>query len=388
MYKVNIRGEFFGGTLLNLETGKRNYINKKELKEILNNCKFPNDMKISKNIEFDDIKYIEYNNKEAINYYSFADIVFLEVTRKCNLFCKHCLNDSGKCLNNELTQQEFKKLILDFASHGVQDIRFTGGEPLLYSGIYELIELASNNGMYTSIGTNATIITKKVAKKLKESGLKKAIVSIDGSKKTHDFIRGTGNYDKSMSGLENLKEVGIEVRINSVIMKSNINEVIALAKESDKKGNHIFIRRFIESGRGENLEGNMLSKSDYNYVKEQLKEEIKGKNVIGHYLIDSSSIVPRIELPFKMEGCKAGQRAIAIMANGDIQLCGFLYSQGVSPVNNIRNINKWYDFWNELQKHDKLCHLRCKLDEYNKIPDIQETYCLAYIQRLINKGEL
>lgn len=388
MYKVNIREEVFGGTLFNLDTGKRDYINKLELNDILENSIFPNDICIPNNTSIDNIKFIKLNQKGNINYYSFADIVFLEVSRLCNLRCRHCLNNSGKCLPNELSQEEFKKLVLELADKGVQDIRFTGGEPLLYSGIYELIKIASDNGIYTSIGTNGTLITKEVAKKLKECGLNKAVVSIDGTEDTHDYIRGKGNYDKAMLGLENLREQGIRVRVNSVIMKSNIDEVISLAKELNKRKIHIFLRRFIEAGRGENLVDNMLSKSDYEYVKEQLKEELKGNYVIGHYLHDNSEIVPRIELPFKMEGCKAGQRAIAIMADGDIQLCGFLYSQGVKPVDNIRNIKDWNKFWKDLQSHDKLCHLRCKLDEYNSIPEIQETYCLAYIQRLMNKGEL
>lgn len=388
MYKVNIREEVFGGTFFNLKTGKRDYINKEELDKILKDADFPQDISLDEKVKVNDIKLTRLNKSKNINHYSFADIVFLEVTRTCNLRCKHCLNSSGNSIPNELSQEELKKLVKELADKGVQDIRFTGGEPLLYEGIYELIELASNNGIYTSIGTNGTLITKEVAKKLKHSGLNKAVVSIDGTKETHEFIRGKGNYEKAMIGLDNLIEQGIKVRVNSVIMKSNMDEVISLAKELHKKRIHVFIRRFIEAGRGENLENNMLSKKDYQYVIKQLEEELKGKYVIGHYLHDSSEIVSRIELPFKMEGCKAGQRAIAIMANGDIQLCGFLHSQGVKPVDNIRNISNWNDFWNDLQEDDKLCHLRCNLDKYNNIPGIQETYCLAYIQMMMNKGEL
>lgn len=388
MYKINIREEIFGGTLFNLENGKREYIDRHELSKILKNVDFPQDINVAKNIKMNDIKFTKLNKSKNINHYSFADIVFLEVTRSCNLRCRHCLNNSGDSIPNELSQKELINLIKELANKGVQDIRFTGGEPLLYKGIYELIEVASNNGVYTSIGTNGTLITKSVAKKLKNSGLNKAIVSIDGTKETHDVIRGKGNYEKTLIGLDNLMEQGIKVRVNSVIMKSNINEIIALAKELHKKKIHVFIRRFIEAGRGINLENNMLSKKDYQYVAKQLEEELKGNYVIGHYLHDSSEIISRIKLPFKMEGCKAGQRAIAIMANGDIQLCGFLYSQGVKQVNNIRNIIDWTDFWNNLQKHDILCYLRCKLDKYNSIPEIQETYCLAYIQMMMNKGEL
>ena len=76
------------------------------------------------------------------------------------------------------------------------------------------------------------------------------------------------------------------------------------------------------------------------------------------------------------------------MADGDIQLCGFLYSQGVKAVNNVRNIKNWMDFWNDLQKNNRLNCLNEKLKQYNSIPGVQQTYCLAYIQREINKGGL
>lgn len=388
MYNINIREEKFGGTLFNLTTGKRTYINKGELNNILTNLIFPSDINVPNKIKLENIKFSKLNLANSGNHYSFADIVFLEVSRKCNLRCKHCLNNSGTNMLNEMSQEELKKVVNDLALCGVQEIRFTGGEPLLYKGIYELLKLSSDKGIYTVIGTNGTLITKEVAKKLKDAGLMKAVISIDGFSKMNDFIRGEGNYDKAMHGLENLMEQGIDVRVNSVLMKSNMDDVINLAKEMHNKKIHIFLRRFIEAGRGNSLKNNMLNAEDYKYVKEALKEELKDRYVIGHYLMDASFILPRIELPFKFQGCKAGQRSIAIMADGDIQLCGFLYSQGVKAVNNVRNIKNWMDFWNDLQKNNRLNCLNEKLKQYNSIPGVQQTYCLAYIQREINKGGL
>lgn len=389
MYNINIREEIFGGTLFNLETGKREYINKKELKNILEMDLFPDDIAVVDNKHPINIKFVKLDEANAnINHFSFADIVFLELTRQCNLSCKHCLNDSGERIPNQLSTVELVELIKSLAQAGVQDIRFTGGEPLLFEDVYKLISLATECGIYTSLGTNGTIITDDVAKRLKSSGLKKAVVSIDGTEEKHNFIRGAGSFQKTIKGIENLLSQGVRVRVNSVIMRSNMEEVIALAKELHKKKVPIFIRRFLEAGRGIELENNMLSKEDYQYVKEQLKEELKGKYVIGHYLNDNMGIIPRIPLPFKLQGCKAGQRAIAIMANGDIQLCGFLCTQGVAPINNVRNIDNWKVFWDELQENKTLDVLRCNLDRYNKIPGIQETYCLAYIQRWMNKQKM
>lgn len=387
MYNVNIREELFGATVSVVETGKREYVSKEELEKIKNDKIFPEGTFASKIKEEYNIKYIPLDkNRKIKDQFSFADIVYLELTRGCNLRCKHCLNNSGEVMPNQLNEKEFEDLIIELSKAGIQEIRLTGGEPLLYKNIYKLIKLCTENGICTSLGTNGTLVTDEVAKKLKKAGLKKVVVSIDGTEDMHDQIRGKGNYKKSIEGLKFLKNAGIDVRVNAVIMKSNMEDVINLAKEMNKEKITLFIRRFIESGRGENLKDNMLNQKDYEYVKEQLKEELDDSTpyVNGHYLRINEGVHPRIPLPFTIRGCKAGQRAIAIMPDGEIQLCGFLSAQGFPGVDNVRNIKSWTDFWDELQKLDKLKFLRDTLDEYNSIEGVQETYCLAYIQRYLN----
>jgi heme biosynthesis protein (nirJ-2) len=386
-YDINIREEVFGGTLMDVKTGKRVYITKKELKNILNNNIFPKDLQYL-NKDNLNIKFTKLTKKIG-NMFSFFDIVYLELTRACNLKCIHCLNNSGIKQKDELTKEDLLKLIKNFSSHGVQEIRFTGGEPLLFNGIYDLIRFATEEGICTSLGTNGTLVTKEVAKKLKESGLKKVVVSIDGNKKTHDKIRGRKNYQKAMHGLKYLQKNGINVRVNSVIMKSNMEDVIKLAKKMSRKKITIFIRRFISSGRGKHLENNMLNKKDYDYVRNKLQKELAKKTYVnGHYLRNDEGVNPRIKLPFVIRGCKAGQRAITILPNGDINLCGFLAAQDFPKVGNIKELDDFLDFWILINKNDHLLNLRNNLDKYNKLLNVQETYCLAYIANYLKDNKL
>lgn len=386
-YDINIREEVFGGTLMDVKTGKRVYITKKELKNILNKNIFPKDLEYLKKDNLN-IKFTRLTKKIG-NMFSFFDIVYLELTRACNLKCIHCLNNSGIKQKDELTKEDLLKLIKNFSSHGVQEIRFTGGEPLLFNGIYDLIRFATKEGICTSLGTNGTLITKEVAKKLKESGLKKVVVSIDGNKKTHDKIRGKKNYQKAMNGLKYLQKNGINVRVNSVIMKSNMDDVIKLAKKMSRKKITIFIRRFISSGRGKELEDNMLNKNDYDYVRNKLQKELTKKTYVnGHYLRNDEGVNSRIKLPFEIRGCKAGQRAITILPNGDVNLCGFLAAQDFPKVGNIKEIDDFLDFWILINKNDHLLNLRNNLDKYNKLLNVQETYCLAYIANYLKDNKL
>lgn len=386
-YDINIREEVFGGTLMDVKTGKRVYITKKELKNILNKNIFPKDLQYLKKDNLN-IKFTRLTKKIG-NMFSFFDIVYLELTRACNLKCIHCLNNSGIKQKDELTKEDLLKLIKNFSSHGVQEIRFTGGEPLLFNGIYDLIRFATEEGICTSLGTNGTLVTKEVAKKLKESGLKKVVVSIDGNKKIHDKIRGRKNYQKAMHGLKYLQKNGINVRVNSVIMKSNMDDVIKLAKKMSRKKITIFIRRFISSGRGKELEDNMLNKKDYDYVRNKLQKELAKKTYVnGHYLRNDEGVNPRIKLPFVIRGCKAGQRAITILPNGDINLCGFLAAQDFPKVGNIKELDDFLDFWILINKNDHLLNLRNNLDKYNKLLNVQETYCLAYIANYLKDNKL
>ena len=90
----------------------------------------------------------------------------------------------------------------------MQEIRFTGGEPLVHKRIYDFIALAHQLGLYTSIGTNGTLATKEVSEKLKVAGLDKAVVSIDGTERAHDDIRSGGNYKKTIARIKNLEKMG------------------------------------------------------------------------------------------------------------------------------------------------------------------------------------
>jgi len=291
-------------------------------------------------------------------------------------------------MNNQLTKEEIINLIDSLANAGIQEIRYTGGEPLLCPFLDELIEYTTKRGLTTSIGTNGVLATKKIVNKLKKAGLKKCVVSVDGTEEKHNKIRGEGTYAKTMRGIKNLLDAGIDVRINSVIMKNNMKDVIEFSKQMNKEKRKLFIRRFIESGRGENLRDNSLSYEDYEYVRQELKEELNDKYIDGHYLHNNSGgFHSRIKIPFEVTGCRAGQRSFAIMPNGNIYPCGFLAAQGYEKVGNIREINNWREFWNNLQVNNKLVNIRKKMNDYISEMDKGKATCLAYVYQVIKKED-
>lgn len=104
--KSILRVESFGGTLFDIRSGKRVYLNKDEACKVvpyehvqLEDCSFTPPIKIIT------------PSVLPTDGFSFADTAFIEITRKCNLHCTHCLNNSGKELDNILTPKEINKLI-------------------------------------------------------------------------------------------------------------------------------------------------------------------------------------------------------------------------------------------------------------------------------------
>ena len=92
------------------------------------------------------------------------------------------------------------------ADAGVTALAFSGGEPLTRKDFFEVARHAADRGLYVSVATNGTLLTKENVQKLKHAGVNYLDISIDGaSAKTHDEFRGVpGAFDKAVAGLKEL----------------------------------------------------------------------------------------------------------------------------------------------------------------------------------------
>lgn len=86
------------------------------------------------------------------------EIVF-EVTNQCNLNCPICFSGKG---SKELSFNRIKVLIDECAQLGIKNVRFTGGEPILYANMVDALHYAKNKHLYITVNTNATMINKKM----------------------------------------------------------------------------------------------------------------------------------------------------------------------------------------------------------------------------------
>ena len=154
-------------------------------------------------------------------------VVVWNVTRQCNLKCVHCYaHAKDESFENELSFEEGKALIDDLAGFGVPVLLFSGGEPLVRKDLPDLAAYAVEKGMRAVISTNGTLITKKMARTLKEIGLSYVGISLDGMETINDRFRGVrGAFDKAMQGIRNSQEAGIKVGLRFTINKANVQEI-------------------------------------------------------------------------------------------------------------------------------------------------------------------
>ena len=151
----------------------------------------------------EDIKFLNGNKYRL-------DGCYIELTSRCNLRCKHCYNDSGE-LKEEISEQAFQNILNCYDRDIEPYISFSGGEPLLHPQIWDFADMAIESGVRNILMiSNATLITKEIAKKIKDRNISMQI-SINSTKpELHNAMCGEGSLQKTMIGLENLREANVE----------------------------------------------------------------------------------------------------------------------------------------------------------------------------------
>jgi AdoMet-dependent heme synthase len=155
-------------------------------------------------------------------------LVFWEVTKGCNLRCVHCRVTATELASpSDLPTALCLNMIDQIAEFSNPILVLSGGEPLYRPDIFELARYAADKGLRVALATNGTLVTKDVAQKIVECGVKRVSISLDGSNAaTHDSFRGIpGSFEAAVYGFRNLKELGIPVQINMTVARHNVAEL-------------------------------------------------------------------------------------------------------------------------------------------------------------------
>jgi len=165
----------------------------------------------------------------GLNFDETPFLAIWEVTQSCDLACKHCRAAAQPIPHpDQLSTAEGKELIDEIAKMEVPIFVFTGGDPLKRPDVFELIKYASDKGVSVALTPSATpLLTRDALVKLKEAGLVRLGISLDGSSpEIHDAFRGfAGTWARTIQAVEWANEVGIPIQVHTTISRHNAHDL-------------------------------------------------------------------------------------------------------------------------------------------------------------------
>lgn len=155
-----------------------------------------------------------------------------ELTLKCDQPCSHCGSRAGTARTNELSLDEIKEVGNALKRLGTREVALIGGEAYLRQDLPQIIEHLTNLGMRVAMQTGGRNFSLDRAKTLKAAGLVGVGVSIDGTSRIHDKLRGNlGSHAAAMRALANAREAGMIVTSNAQINRLNYESLWELVRE-------------------------------------------------------------------------------------------------------------------------------------------------------------
>ena len=219
-------------------------------------------------------------------------LVFWETTRACGVACRHCRASAlTKALPGELDVMEGRDLIDQVAGFGrpYPILVLTGGDCLLRPDLFELVEHAKNLGIPVALSPSVTpALTAEMIERIAASGVRAVSISLDGATAaTHEGVRAIEHhFDDTIAAIRALVAAGLDVQINTTVMRENLDELADIAALVQSTGAHVWEVFFlVHVGRG--VATNAITPDEH--------EEV------CHFLFDASAyefIVRTVEAPF------------------------------------------------------------------------------------------
>ncbi|GMT49504.1 MAG: GTP 3',8-cyclase [bacterium] len=174
----------------------------------------------------------------------------LSVSPECNFACTYCVDVKDKNIHVDphktLKPEEFCELVTSIHEVvNLESVRLTGGEPLLYKAVPQLVRLLRELGIpKVKLTTNGSLLARQ-AKSLKDNGLDSINVSLDAlDPDVFRRVTPRGHLDKVLTGIDKAIEVGLKVKINCIVMKGvNESQILPLLRFAGDRGITV---RFLE----------------------------------------------------------------------------------------------------------------------------------------------
>lgn len=267
-------------------------------------------------------------------------LVWLELTRRCNLTCPHCYIEGGAARENEMPASEFYRLIDEFASMGVWALAFTGGEPTLHSEFGNLVRYAHEKRLLVGIATNGMFLTEELLESLPREGVIIS-VSLDNL-----HIDGNRDFDVATKAILRSQRSGFLTNIMTNSNSQNIRHLKSLMDWAESHGVSVRSVPFSPLGRGkryrylENGTGDVQLAAEFWLRECEWEHEYHRKAGLCVGLIFNYGLT----LGFMTSRCSSGRFLCYVCADGTVYPCTMCAGEEILSPGNVRD-RSFADFW-------------------------------------------
>lgn len=269
-------------------------------------------------------------------------LIWLELTRRCNLTCPHCYIEGGLARPNEMPTSEFYRLLDEFADMGVWSVAFTGGEPTLHPEFAGLVQHARKRDLLVGIATNGMFLTQELLESLPRDGVIIS-VSLDNLHVSaqHDFALATKAVLRS-------QELGFLTNIMTNTNRESIHYLDKLMSWAEGHGVSVRSVPFGPLGRGKRNRHLENTVDDVDVAARFWMRECEWEHeyhkkaglcvgLIFNYGLTLGSMTRR---------CSSGRFLSYICADGTVYPCTMCAGENILSPGNVRD-RPFAEFWRE-----------------------------------------
>lgn len=287
--------------------------------------------------------------------------VMFELTYRCSEKCIHCYNEgatrndeevSTRGDREELMLDDYKCIIDELYEQGLIKVCLTGGDPFSKSFVWELIDYLYNKGIAFDVFTNGQQIVNDV-KRLANYYPRLVGVSIySGIPEVHDYItRIKGSWDKSISVVRQLSELGVPMNLKCCVMRPNVKSYYMVADIAKQYG---AVPQF-EISLTDSIEGDKCVSKYLRMTKEQLEIVLRDDNIPLYVGKEAPNFGGQLK-PMDQNPCGAGNNSLCVTPEGNvIPCCAFHTLFGnlkANTASSILNNSKELSYWRGLTLYD------------------------------------
>lgn len=251
--------------------------------------------------------------------------IFFNITKRCNLHCRHCFNDSGYASSPEIPGQRVVEILSDMERLGIFRLTLAGGEPTIHKAFPSISRRIADSDLTVSMVTNGQGLDESVVGMLADNDrIRSVTVSVDGATAdANDRVRGRGSYARLVSGTRRLAAVyKYDLHLRMTLTRPAISSLGEVPKLLETAGvNALKVNRCNPYGRAQNRLDLVPSQEEYEAAHRRLVETA---DKYGFELEIPS--LKYVEGGFH-QLCRAGDETAEIDGDGTLYPCSFSWGR-------------------------------------------------------------